>query len=153
MRIYYPFSNFLDKTQPSEHMWNIAISSGICVFVHAKTLSHPNPLSFLCFFGGSDGKESACIAGDPGSIPGSGRPPREGNGYPFQYSCLENSHGQRILVGYCPWGSKKLDAKQVKKQQSGPGLVFVDCIELLHLWLERISSVWFRYWPSGDVHV
>ena len=36
--------------------------------------------------GGSDGKESACNAGDPGSIPGLGRPSREGTGYPFQYS-------------------------------------------------------------------
>ena len=41
------------------------------------------------FAGGSDGKESACNAGDPGSIPGSGRSPGEGNGYPLQYSCLE----------------------------------------------------------------
>ena len=40
---------------------------------------------------GSDGKESACNAGDPGSIPGSGRSPVEGNDYPLQYSCLENS--------------------------------------------------------------
>ena len=40
--------------------------------------------------GGSDGKESACDAGDLGSISGSGRSPGEGNGYPFQYSCLEN---------------------------------------------------------------
>ena len=39
---------------------------------------------------GSDGKEAACNAGDPGSIPGLGRCPGEGNGYPFQYSCLEN---------------------------------------------------------------
>ena len=43
------------------------------------------------FSGGSDGKESACSAGDTGSIPGSGRSPGEGNGNPFQYSCLENS--------------------------------------------------------------
>ena len=41
--------------------------------------------------GGSDGKESACDAGDPGSIPGSGRSPREQNGSPLQYSCLESS--------------------------------------------------------------
>ena len=41
------------------------------------------------FPGGSDGKESACSAGDPGSVPGSGRSPGEGNGYPLQYSCLE----------------------------------------------------------------
>ena len=40
--------------------------------------------------GGSDGKESACHAGDPGSIPGSGRSPGEGNGNLVQYACLEN---------------------------------------------------------------
>ena len=40
--------------------------------------------------GGSDGKASAYNAGDPGSIPGLGRSPGEGNGYPFQCSCLEN---------------------------------------------------------------
>ena len=34
-------------------------------------------------------KESACNAEDPGSVPGSGRSPGEGNGYPLQYSCLE----------------------------------------------------------------
>ena len=39
---------------------------------------------------GSDGKESTCNAGDPGSIPGSGRSSGEGNGNPHQYSCLEN---------------------------------------------------------------
>ena len=42
------------------------------------------------FPSGSDGKESACNAGDPGSIPGSGKSPGEGNGNPLQYSCLEN---------------------------------------------------------------
>ena len=42
------------------------------------------------FPGDSDGKESACKAGDPGSIPGFGRSPGEGDGYPPQYSCLEN---------------------------------------------------------------
>ena len=41
--------------------------------------------------GGSDGKETTCNAGDLGSIPGLGRSPGEGNGYPLQYSCLENS--------------------------------------------------------------
>ena len=42
------------------------------------------------FPGGSDGKASACNAGDPGLIPGSGRSPAEGNGNPLQHSCLEN---------------------------------------------------------------
>ena len=43
------------------------------------------------FPGGSNGKESACSPVDPGSNPGSGRSPGEGNGYPLQYSCLEKS--------------------------------------------------------------
>jgi len=43
------------------------------------------------FPGGSEAKESACNAGDPGSIPESGRSPEEWDGYPLQYSCLENS--------------------------------------------------------------
>ena len=42
------------------------------------------------FPGGSDYKQSACNAGNPGLIPGSGRSHREGNGNPLQYSCLEN---------------------------------------------------------------
>ena len=42
------------------------------------------------FPGGSDGKQSACNAGDLGSVPGSGRSPGEGNGNSLQYSCLEN---------------------------------------------------------------
>ena len=50
----------------------------------------------ICFFlgsfsVGSEGKESACDAGDLDLIPGSGKSPGEGNGYPHQYSCLENS--------------------------------------------------------------
>ena len=51
-------------------------------------LSSPNGRSI--FPAGSDDKESACSEGDPGSIPGSGRSPAEGNGNPLQYSCLEN---------------------------------------------------------------
>ena len=42
------------------------------------------------FPGGSDDKETVCNAGDPGSTPRLGRSSGEGNGYPLQYSCLEN---------------------------------------------------------------
>ena len=42
------------------------------------------------FPGGSEGKESACSAGDLGSVPGLQRSSRGGNDYPLQYSCLEN---------------------------------------------------------------
>ena len=48
------------------------------------------PLILPDFPGCSDGKASAYNAGDPGSIPGLGRSPGEGNGNPLQYSCLEN---------------------------------------------------------------
>ena len=48
-------------------------------------------------------KESACNAGDQGSIPGLGRSPGGKDGKPLQYSSLENPHGQRSLAGYSPW--------------------------------------------------
>ena len=48
------------------------------------------------FPGGSDGKESACNAGDLGSGPGSGRSPREENGNSLQYSCLEKSMDREV---------------------------------------------------------
>ena len=57
----------------------------------------------LGFPGGSDGKASARNVGDPGSIPGLGRSPGEGNGNPLQHSCLEKSHDQRSLIGYSLW--------------------------------------------------
>ena len=47
-------------------------------------------LEAMSFPAGSDGKASACNAGDPGLIPGSERSPGEGNGKPLQHSCLEN---------------------------------------------------------------
>ena len=46
------------------------------------------------------GKESACNVGDLSLIPGSGRSLGGGNGNALQYSCLENPHGQRSVVGY-----------------------------------------------------
>ena len=67
-------------------------------------------MGFRGFPSGSDGKESACDEGDPGLIPGLGRSPGGGYGNPLQYSCLENPHGQRSLVGYSPWGRKELSA-------------------------------------------
>ena len=67
----------------------------------------------MCFLpGGSDSKASACNAGDPALIPGSGRSPGEGNGDPLRYSCLEKSHGWRSLVGYSPWGRRESDVAE-----------------------------------------
>ena len=53
--------------------------------------------------GGSDGKEYACNVADPGSIPGLGRHPGEGNAYPLPHSCLENSM-DRKPGRYSPFG-------------------------------------------------
>jgi len=59
------------------------------LFFHAHSLK-PG------FLGGSDGKESARNAGDPGLIPGSRRSPGKGKGYPLQYSWLENSMDREV---------------------------------------------------------
>ena len=56
--------------------WGVAVGVG-----SMPTLGFPRD---------SDAKESACNVGDPGSVPGSGRSSGEGNGYPLQYSCMEN---------------------------------------------------------------
>ena len=61
------------------------------------------------FPGGSDGKEFACNAGYLGSIPGSGRYPREANGKPTPVFLPEEPHGRRSLVGYSPRGCKESD--------------------------------------------
>ena len=63
--------------------------------------------------GSSVGKESTCNAGDPGSIPGLGRSPGEGNGYPLQYSYMENPHGRRSLMGYIVRGVQSVAKSSV----------------------------------------
>ena len=60
----------------------------------------------MSFPGGSDGKETACNAGDLGLISGVGRSSGEGNGYPFWPG---EFHGQSSLTDYSPWGCKELD--------------------------------------------
>ena len=61
-----------------------------CVLIPAGMSFRTHPPDTQGFPSVSDGKESACFAGDRGSIPGWGRSPAEGNGSPLQYSCLEN---------------------------------------------------------------
>ena len=73
----------------------------VCTRVYTCVYMYVN-IYFSGFPGSSVGKESTCSPGDPGSIPGSGRSPGEGNGKPLQCSC----HGQRSLAGYSPWGCK-----------------------------------------------
>ena len=66
----------------------------------------------LGFPGGSDGKESACDAGDPGSIPGFGRSPGDRNGLPTLVFLPGESHGEKSLAGYSPSGRKESDTTE-----------------------------------------
>ena len=61
------------------------------------------------FPGGSDGKASACNAGDPGLIPGLGKIPWRRKWQPTPVLLPGKFHGQRSLVGYSPWGRKESD--------------------------------------------
>ena len=67
-----------------------------------------NRLPTPVFLGFPSGSESACNGGDLGSVPVLGRSPGGGHGNSFQYSCLENPHGQRSLVSYSPWDSQRV---------------------------------------------
>ena len=84
------------------------------VYPLAQYLTHSNQYIFIiiiiiAFPGGSHGKESACNAVDLALIPGLGRSPGEGNGYPLQYSCLENSMDR---------GAWKITVHSVTKSQN-----------------------------------
>ena len=63
----------------------------------------------LFITGDSDGKESGCSAGNPGSIPGLGRSPGKAKGNPLQGSCLENPMDKGAQWAYSPWGHQELD--------------------------------------------
>ena len=78
---------------------------------HCNDVCHMIYFSDVISLGGS-GKESACHAGDPSLIPGSGRSPGIGLGDSLQYFCLEYLHGQRNLAGYSPRGRTESDTTE-----------------------------------------
>ena len=89
-----------------------AVCHSPCLFTSALGNDNHNNnrhslLSIRGFCGGSDGKESACNAEDVGLIPRLGRSPGKGNGYPLQYSWLENSMEKGAW--WALWGHKDLD--------------------------------------------
>ena len=88
---------------------------------------------FMDIPGGSDGKESSYLAGDLDSILWLERYPGGGHGNPLPYSHLENSHGQRRLAGYSPWGHKQLDTTE------------------WHTHIAVLLEFWFiSFWPLLD---
>ena len=80
-----------EATEPGRGKFQLSIGVSILRTVCPALIFWRKTELALGFPGGSDGKESACNAGDPCSITRSGRSPGEGNGNPLQYSCLENS--------------------------------------------------------------
>ena len=87
---YNPISR---RVEPKFKVFHSFLQSILQILVQSyfrKWEKHIKFSHWWVFPGGSEGKESACNAGDPGLIPGSGRSLGEGNGYPLQYSCLEN---------------------------------------------------------------
>ena len=102
---------------------------------------YPISTSPSTFSGGSDGKASACSAGDLGSIPGSGRSPGEGNGNPRQYSCLENPMDAGAWWGYSPWGRKESDTTEQLYFHFSLAVIFIiSC--MIALRSESIMIVW-----------
>ena len=94
------------------------------------------------FPGGSDGKESACSAGNPGSIPGSGRSPGEGNGNPLQYSCLENSVDRGAW-----WSHKESDmTEQLTEQKLFNIIKSTFCINEITMWF------FFKFYFYGEFY-
>ena len=98
-------------------------------------------LVFLGFPDGSDGKESACSVGDLCLISGLGRSPGDGLVNPLQYSCLENSPGQKSLVDHSPWGHKELDMPEqlITAQHSLCHVTAVAAIAFTVRWTVTVS--------------
>ena len=69
-------------------------------------------------------KAPVCNVGDPSSIPGSGRSPREGNGNPLQYSCLENSMGRGAWQATVLGVAESYTTEQLNNNNCVPGTVF-----------------------------
>ena len=98
------------------------------------------------FPGGSAGKESAYNAGDPGSVPGSGRPPGEGSGLPIAVFWPGAFCGQRSLAGYSLWGRKELDMTErislhTSERKDLPRPECSSCLNSIHLIMPVFSSL------------
>ena len=106
------------------------------------------------FLGGSDSKESSCNAGDLGSIPGLVRSPGRGYGNPFQYSYLENPHGQgaswaiRSQRAGHDWATKQSTGTMPSSRGSCPprDQNCVSCIS-------SIAGRFYTHWATWKPHV
>ena len=102
--------------------------------VHSQLCENKHSRDFLGFPGGSDGKDLPTMQETWGSITGLRRSPGGGRENPLQYSCLENPHGQRTLVGCSLWGRKESDTTERLSTyvcQSQFQLLIVPLVEML----------------------
>ena len=173
--------------------WKLSLSSwlawvlAVCICIMKNRAKSPKSEGSLCIFSeivgwgntwyccvtscptgfpdSSVGKESACNAGDLGLIPGLGRSPGEGKGYPLQYSGLENSmkcivHGVaksqtrpsdfQFHLALWPSGEEKLQHAEGRKQFESPGLLEREKQNVVQLLQGRTSCYTFLlrscYW-------
>ena len=107
--------------------------SSILKLLHLFNCKH-----LIVFPGGSDGEESPCSVGDPGSICGLGRSCGEGEWQPAPVSLPGESHGQGRLVGYSIWGCKELDmTEQVTHTHKHLGVPKSMCVYMEHYKAKR----------------
>ena len=128
---HYPETNILPLCQDIFHFPAQFPLAKYCAEVNVRCLNSTVSITALftiartwkqSFPVGSDDKEPPCNAGDPGSIPGLGRYPGEGNGNPLQCSCLKIPWTEEP-VGYSPWIHKELDiAEQLTHAGRGSNL-------------------------------
>ena len=118
----------LSSLQPKPCHW-------VSLVLTALYLILPFTWSYRSFLHSWVSQESACNAGDLGSIPGSGRSSGEGNGNPFQYSCLENPMNRGAWQGYSPWDCKSWT--QLSKQTT--------TTVVISLFLSKNVSPWYVF--------
>ena len=103
------------------------------------------------FPGGSDGKASAYNAGDPGSIPGSGRSSGEGNGNPLQYSCLENP------IGRGAWWATVYGVSKSRTRLSDFTFTFTffsfDFSDFITSWVHRHMTLVYVLLAAKRIHI
>ena len=106
---------------------------------------------YMGFPGGSDGKKSACIVGDPGSIPESGRSPREGNGYLFWSSCLENPMDRRALQATVHRVTESDTIEQLTLSHTHIYMYVCICMHACtHTHTHTIPVVFTQFWGVGE---
>ena len=119
-------------------LWCFAMTVSRC-----RSTSGSSDVHFLLIPGGSDSKESACSAGNLGSIPGWGRSPREGNSDPLQYSCLENPMDR----GACrlqSMGSQRVEHDLVTEQHQQPRSIIIEpCGHSIFSFLKNLHTVFY----------